>query len=96
MKRILLVDNYDSFVFNVLHLLRRVTGCETDICYNNKIPYSSLNNYSHIVLSPGPGVPSEAGDLLKVIERCKISHSILGICLGHQAIAQYFGAELIN
>lgn len=96
MKRILLVDNYDSFVFNVLHLLRRVTGCETDICYNNKIPYSSLSNYSHIVLSPGPGVPSEAGDLLKVIEHCKISHSILGICLGHQAIAQYFGAELIN
>ncbi len=96
MKRILLIDNYDSFVFNVLHLLKRVTSCNTDICFNDKIPFENIGSYSHIVLSPGPGVPSEAGELLKVIDVCKESHSILGICLGHQAIAQYFGATLIN
>ncbi|MDP3451588.1 MAG: aminodeoxychorismate/anthranilate synthase component II [Bacteroidales bacterium] len=96
MKRILLIDNYDSFVFNVLHLLKRVTSCSTDICFNDKIPFSSIGNYSHIVLSPGPGLPSEAGDLFKLIDLCRESHSILGICLGHQAIAEYFGAKLIN
>ncbi|HCV15579.1 MAG TPA: aminodeoxychorismate/anthranilate synthase component II, partial [Rikenellaceae bacterium] len=96
MKRILLIDNYDSFVYNVVHLVKSATGFDVDICLNDKIPFDTMSEYSHVILSPGPGVPSEAGDLMKVIDLYKDSHSILGICLGHQAIAQYFGAELIN
>ncbi|MDP3399404.1 MAG: aminodeoxychorismate/anthranilate synthase component II [Bacteroidales bacterium] len=96
MKRILLIDNYDSFVYNVVHLVKSATGLDVDICLNDKIPFDTMGEYSHVILSPGPGVPSEAGDLMKIIDLCKESHSVLGICLGHQAIAQYFGAELIN
>jgi anthranilate synthase component 2 len=95
-KRILLIDNYDSFVYNVVHLVKSATGLDVDICLNDKISFETIGEYSHIILSPGPGVPSEAGDLMKIIDLCKESHSVLGICLGHQAIAQYFGAELIN
>lgn len=96
MNRVLLINNYDSFVYNVLHLLKRVTGYETDVVMNDCIPFGELGRYSHIVLSPGPGIPSEAGQLLKLIEFSYKTHSILGICLGHQAIAQYFGASLLN
>ncbi len=96
MTRILLIDNYDSFVYNIVHLVKRATGIDVDLCFNNQVPFEKLNEYSHIILSPGPGIPSEAGDLLKVIERCSPTHSILGICLGHQAIAQHYGAKLIN
>jgi len=96
MKKTLLIDNYDSFVYNVLHLVKKVTDSPVDIFFNDKIPFGKLDRYSHIILSPGPGVPSQAGDMLKLIEISKESHSILGICLGHQAIAQHFGAGLIN
>lgn len=96
MKRILLIDNYDSFTYNVLHLVKRVCNTTIDIVKNNKIDFSSLNDYTHIIISPGPGIPSESGDVLKLIGLCKESHSILGICLGHQAIAECFGGKLIN
>lgn len=96
MKRILLVDNYDSFTYNVLHLVKRVCNTTIDIVKNDKIDFSSLNDYTHIIISPGPGIPSESGDVLKLIGLCKESHSILGICLGHQAIAECFGGKLIN
>ncbi len=96
MNRVLLVDNYDSFVYNVLHLIVRVTGFKTDVVFNDRIPFGELERYSHIVLSPGPGIPSEAGDLLKLVDVCFETHSILGICLGHQAIALHSGANLIN
>lgn len=94
MKKILVIDNYDSFVYNIIHLLKSLSEVEIDIVYNDCIPYSELDSYSHILLSPGPGLPSEAGDLLNVISLYKESHSILGICLGHQAIAEFFGAKL--
>lgn len=96
MKRILLIDNYDSFVLNVFHLVKKLTTYEIDIVLNDQVPFSRMEEYSHIILSPGPGLPYEAGDLIKVIENFKKSHSILGICLGHQAIACYFGAKLFN
>ena len=96
MKKILLIDNYDSFVYNIVHLVKSATGHELEICCNDLIPFSRLNEFSHIILSPGPGLPSEAGDLLKVIDMCKETHSILGVCLGHQAIACCFGGKLMN
>ncbi|HNS71613.1 MAG TPA: aminodeoxychorismate/anthranilate synthase component II, partial [bacterium] len=85
MKRILLIDNYDSFTYNVLHLLNKVFNNSVDIVKNDYLEFETIDIYSHIVISPGPGIPSEAGSILKVIDLCKKSHSILGICLGHQA-----------
>ena len=96
MREILIVDNYDSFVYNVQHLVINAAGIKPVIVKNNSIPFETIGRYSHILLSPGPGLPDEAGDLIKLIDTCHKSHSILGICLGHQAIAQYFGAGLIN
>ncbi|MFA5848415.1 MAG: aminodeoxychorismate/anthranilate synthase component II [Bacteroidales bacterium] len=96
MNRILLIDNYDSFVYNIFHLVKRVTDRRVDIVLNDRIPFDAIANYSHIILSPGPGLPEDAGDLLKAIDYFKTSHSILGICLGHQAIACNFGATLYN
>lgn len=96
MKRILLIDNYDSFVYNVLHLVRSACSLEADIVLNDKICFEQLSQYSHIIISPGPGVPSEAGRLMETIDHCRNSHSILGICLGHQAIAEYFGGKIYN
>lgn len=96
MKRILLIDNYDSFSYNILQLLNNTFTTPVDIIKNDQIEFDIKEGYSHIVISPGPGIPSEAGSILKVIDLCKESHSILGICLGHQAIAEYFGAKLIN
>lgn len=96
MKRILLIDNYDSFVYNVLHLVRSACSLEADIVLNDKISFEQLSHYSHIIISPGPGVPSEAGRLMETIDYCRNSHTILGICLGHQAIAEYFGAKIYN
>ena len=96
MKKILLIDNYDSFVYNIVHLVKSVAGHELEICCNDRIAFSRLHEFSHIILSPGPGLPSEAGDLLKLIDMCKDTHSILGICLGHQSIACCFGGRLLN
>ena len=97
MKKVLVIDNYDSFVYNVIQLLREaVVPVGYDIVRNDKIDFSGLGDYGGILLSPGPGIPAEAGELLKLIEFCKYTHPILGICLGHQAIAETFGASLYN
>lgn len=94
---ILLIDNRDSFVYNVKALIEECKLADrVDVVPNNRIDFGRLNNYSGIVLSPGPGIPSEAAMMPKVIEHCENSHSILGICLGHQAIAEHFGAKLHN
>ena len=94
MKRILVIDNHDSFVYNLVQILRENEHCLFDIVYNDRIDFSTLNRYDKLLLSPGPGIPSEAGDLLRLIDTCKTTHSILGVCLGHQAIAECFGARL--
>lgn len=97
MKKILVIDNYDSFVFNIVQLLREAPEApQFDIVHNDCIDFSRLEEYGGLLLSPGPGVPSEAGELNLLIEKCIHSHSILGICLGHQAIAEVFGAGLLN
>ena len=93
MKKILIVDNYDSFVYNLVQILRE-SGCDFDIVRNDGIPFDRLSDYRRLLLSPGPGVPIEAGGLLRLIDLCHTTHSILGVCLGHQAIGEYFGAKV--
>ena len=90
-----IIDNYDSFSYNLAHMLRHL-GADVDVLRNDAFNVDSLNIYDHIVLSPGPGIPDEAGLTLKVIECWAHKKPILGVCLGHQAIGQYFGAKLSN
>ena len=97
MKRILIIDNYDSFVFNVVQLLRESALCpQIEVVKNTDIPFHRLDSFQGIVLSPGPGIPAEAGSLLKLLEQCAATHPLLGICLGYQAIVEHFGGTIIN
>jgi len=91
----LLLDNYDSFTYNLYHILMEL-GVDTDVRRNDKIALDEVVCYDKIVLSPGPGIPSEAGLLLPLINRFAPEKSILGVCLGEQAIGEVFGARLIN
>lgn len=93
--KILLLDNYDSFTYNLLHILNEF-GCEVEVHRNDKISLEEVDSYDKILLSPGPGIPEEAGILLPLIRRYAPTKSILGVCLGEQAIAEAFGGQLIN
>jgi anthranilate synthase component 2 len=95
--KILVFDNYDSFTYNLVHIIREL-GYDKgmDIYRNDKIGLDEVNRYDKILLSPGPGVPKDAGIMEKLIERYAPGKSILGICLGHQGIAEVFNAELYN
>ena len=92
---ILLFDNYDSFTYNLRHILRHL-GAEVEVVRNDRITLDEVDRFDKIVLSPGPGIPSEAGVLLPLIKRYASTKSILGVCLGEQAIAEAFGARLEN
>lgn len=94
MPRIAIIDNYDSFTYNLVHLFRQITGTAVDVYRNDKIHPEALSPYTHIALSPGPGIPDEAGLLKEIIQYCSSSKYLLGICLGHQAIGEVFGASL--
>jgi anthranilate synthase component II len=96
MKKILVIDNYDSFTYNLVHYIVRITGSMPDIFRNDDISLSEIDRYEKILLSPGPGIPDEAGICLELIRQYAPSKSILGICLGHQAIGEAFGAKLTN
>ncbi len=90
-----IIDNYDSFTFNLAHLLKEL-GAEVDVVRNDQFELGTLERYDKIVLSPGPGIPSEAGLLLDVIRTYAGRKPMLGVCLGHQAIGEVFGAKLEN
>src|SRR5678809_1000167 len=94
--KILVFDNYDSFTYNLVHLVEKITHEKVDVHRNDQIPMERIKDYDKIILSPGPGIPEEAGLLLPLIKEYASSKSILGVCLGHQAIGQAFGGELIN
>lgn len=94
MPRILIVDNYDSFTFNLVHYLEEIQGVEVFVFRNNEITVEEAANYDAIVISPGPGLPSEAGITLALIRKYAGKTPILGVCLGHQAIAEAFGGSL--
>ena len=93
---ILVFDNYDSFTYNLVHYLEKVAKVNVDVFRNDKIALSEINKYDKILLSPGPGIPSEAGILMDVIKEYASSKSILGVCLGLQAIGEGFGGKLMN
>ena len=96
MAKILVFDNYDSFTYNLVHLVEKITHEKVDVYRNDQLPLEKVKEYDKIILSPGPGIPEEAGLLLPLIKEYASSKSILGVCLGHQAIGQAFGAGLIN
>jgi anthranilate synthase component II len=94
--KILIFDNYDSFTYNLVHLVEKITHLKVDVYRNDQIPLEKVKEYDKIVLSPGPGIPEEAGLLLPLIKEYAATKSILGVCLGHQAIGQAFGGKLVN
>lgn len=93
--KILVIDNYDSFVYNLVHLLKEL-GQKPEVYRNDKISLEKVDKYDKILLSPGPGIPEEAGLMPELIDKYAPRKSILGICLGHQAIGEVFGASLHN
>ncbi|HTC00618.1 MAG TPA: aminodeoxychorismate/anthranilate synthase component II [Ferruginibacter sp.] len=94
--KILVFDNYDSFTYNLVHLVEKIMHQKVDVFRNDQIALEDVKKYDKIILSPGPGVPSEAGLLLPLIKEYAPTKSILGVCLGHQAIGEAFGGKLTN
>jgi anthranilate synthase component 2 len=93
---ILVFDNYDSFTYNLVHLVEHITGRRVEVHRNDQIPLDQVEAFDRIILSPGPGIPEEAGLLLPLIRRFAASKRIFGVCLGHQAIGEAFGGRLLN
>lgn len=97
MNRILVVDNYDSFTFNLVHMLEAIANEDVDVHRNDELSLAELTGYEIIVFSPGPGLPAESGKLLDLIsESIRLKKKILGVCLGHQALAEATGGTLKN
>jgi anthranilate synthase component 2 len=94
--KILVIDNYDSFTYNLVHAIKKISGLPVDVYRNDEISLEEIEKYDKIVLSPGPGIPEEAGLLLDIIKEYAPKKSILGVCLGHQAIGEAFGGKLHN
>lgn len=94
MQNILLLDNYDSFTYNLVHYFEAITGIKPIVKRNNEIEINEINNFDAIVLSPGPGLPKDAGIMPELLKKYARTKKILGVCLGHQAIAEHFGAQL--
>ncbi|ANW94879.1 anthranilate synthase subunit II [Wenyingzhuangia fucanilytica] len=94
--KILILDNYDSFTYNLVHMVEEITGETPDVFRNDEIPLEVVGDYDLIMLSPGPGVPDEAGILKEVIAEYAGKKPIFGVCLGLQAITEVFGGKIIN
>ncbi|MCI3936717.1 aminodeoxychorismate/anthranilate synthase component II [Chryseobacterium aahli] len=94
--KILVFDNYDSFTYNLVQMIEKITNQTVDVYRNDEISLEEIEKYEKIILSPGPGIPEEAGVLLDLIKKYAPTKSILGVCLGQQAIAEAFGGNLIN
>ncbi|WP_312394661.1 aminodeoxychorismate/anthranilate synthase component II [Chryseobacterium sp.] len=94
--KVLVFDNYDSFTYNLVQIIERILGSKVDVVRNDQITLEEIKKYDKIILSPGPGIPEEAGILLDLIKEYASTKSILGVCLGQQAIAEAFGGSLIN
>ncbi len=94
--KILVFDNYDSFTYNLVHLVEKIIHGKVDVFRNDQLPLEKVKDYDKIILSPGPGIPEEAGLLLPLIKEYAATKSILGVCLGHQAIGEAFGGKLEN
>lgn len=94
--KILLLDNYDSFTYNLLHVVKELGKTDVEVFRNDQIDLDEVARFDKIILSPGPGIPEEAGLLLPIIKKYAPTKSILGVCLGHQAIGEAFGATLEN
>lgn len=92
--KVLLIDNYDSFTYNLVQLLYQAGANHVEVIKNDVTDFSVIERYEKIMLSPGPGIPSEAGNLKLLIEKYGREKDIFGVCLGHQAIAEVFGAKL--
>jgi anthranilate synthase component 2 len=96
MKKILVIDNYDSFTYNLVHYIAKLTGNSPSVFRNDEITLKEAGNYDKILLSPGPGIPVNAGICIELLKQYSSTKSILGICLGHQAIGEAFGAKIVN
>ncbi len=94
--KILMLDNYDSFTYNLVQYLEEIINGKIDVYRNDQISLEDVGNYDTIILSPGPGVPKDAGILMEVIKKYASSKNIFGVCLGMQAIGESFGGELAN
>ena len=94
--KLLILDNYDSFTYNLVHLIEKVSDIEFDVIRNDKISIEEIEQYDKILLSPGPGLPKDAGIMPELIKRYGSAKSIFGVCLGLQAIGESFGATLLN
>lgn len=93
---ILLLDNYDSFTYNLLHYVEQVSDAKVEVKRNDKISLEEVERFDKIILSPGPGLPKDAGIMPALIKKYASQKSIFGVCLGQQAIAEAFGGSLIN
>ena len=96
MSKILILDNYDSFTYNLVQMVENIIKKKVAVFRNDEISLNQVNEFDKIILSPGPGIPNEAGILLPLIKQYAASKSILGVCLGHQAIGEAFGGRLTN
>jgi len=96
MSKLVIIDNYDSFTYNLVHAIEEILGTSVDVVKNDLDHIEDLDQYEYFILSPGPGLPVDSGKLMEIIERYKSTKKILGVCLGLQAIAESYGSQLKN